>query len=342
MACCVVDSEDEDNWLWFLETLKPLLGERRLTICSDRGKGLLGAVDKVFPDAYHSYCLWHLKNNLNKALGGKRRSKADIVGIFESCAYAATHAEFQRLYSELLTAGGSQVAKFIDKVPVELWANAYFPGQRYGELYSNVAESYNAWILEQRHLPITAMLDQIRIKMMDLMSERREKSRTWKGFLGPKMEKKLGGLVEKGRTWVLHKASDFHFEVQCNPSHFVDLKNRRCSCNVWLIDGFPCAHAIACILSLGQDVYRYIDEYFSTDFYRSSYSHAIEPIQNVDKPKEIFGDDIVLPPKTKKSAGRPKKKRVDNSGARPRKKQKCSRCKSYVHHNRKTCDAVID
>ncbi|KAK9389162.1 hypothetical protein V1515DRAFT_578243 [Lipomyces mesembrius] len=54
----------------------------------------------------------------------------------------------------------------------EHWADCYFEENRLGHRTSNVAESLNSWILEARSLPVQAMMDNIRIKMMMLRAER--------------------------------------------------------------------------------------------------------------------------------------------------------------------------
>ena len=48
---------------------------------------------------------------------------------------------------------------FLAAMHLEHWANTYFPGQRNGRVSSTVAESFNSWILEERQLPITSILD---------------------------------------------------------------------------------------------------------------------------------------------------------------------------------------
>ncbi|KAL7225422.1 hypothetical protein ACSBR1_020736 [Camellia fascicularis] len=73
--------------------------------------------------------------------------------------------------------------------PSQHWANTYFRGNRYGEMCSNAAESFNNWISTARHLPIIRLVDSIRTQIMRKMSARRDASNKWSGVICPKMEK---------------------------------------------------------------------------------------------------------------------------------------------------------
>ena len=69
--------------------------------------------------------------------------------------------------------------RFLQALPKENWTNAYFPGTKYGEMCSNVAESFNAWIEEQRFLPIYKLVDGIRVKIMKMNARRRLEAERW-------------------------------------------------------------------------------------------------------------------------------------------------------------------
>ncbi|XP_039134263.1 uncharacterized protein LOC120271655 [Dioscorea cayenensis subsp. rotundata] len=63
---------DDDNWTWFISKLgAALYGDDEyhdiITFISDRSKGLVNAVAKVFPSAPHGYCLRHLQANFLKS-----------------------------------------------------------------------------------------------------------------------------------------------------------------------------------------------------------------------------------------------------------------------------------
>jgi hypothetical protein len=52
-------------------------------------------------------------------------------------------------------------AEYLCSIPAELWAVAHFPGTRYSHLTSNIAESVNKILCEDRLLSITELLDTI-------------------------------------------------------------------------------------------------------------------------------------------------------------------------------------
>ena len=74
LAHAVVDAENDKNWLWFLQLLLTVvqshalqsLIDKALVFLSDRQKGLLEGVDRVFPGCPHGYCVKHLEANLVK------------------------------------------------------------------------------------------------------------------------------------------------------------------------------------------------------------------------------------------------------------------------------------
>ncbi|KAK9273850.1 hypothetical protein L1049_018662 [Liquidambar formosana] len=106
MAFAVVDAESEDNWRWFFENLHEIVGDaRQLTFISDRNNGLRSTLAKVFPTAYHAYCLHYLKMNLRDKVKGYKSFKDRMVFLFRKCAYAPTEHKFEEKLSELLAEG---------------------------------------------------------------------------------------------------------------------------------------------------------------------------------------------------------------------------------------------
>lgn len=102
-----------------------------------------------------------------------------------SCAYAVSVDVFHKNIEALKKEGGAAIADFIENLPPENWSCAYFPGKRYGDMASSVAESFNSWILEERHLPVMNMLDKLRVKIMNFNANKLVESDTWTNELCP-------------------------------------------------------------------------------------------------------------------------------------------------------------
>ncbi|KAL7209198.1 hypothetical protein ACSBR1_030856 [Camellia fascicularis] len=259
-----------------------------------------------------------------------------IVSKFSECAYAPTKTSFHFKLNELKSEGGDIVQVFLRSLPYENWSDAYFAGKRYGEMYSNVAESFNSWIREARHLPITNLVDMIRLQIMNMRSDRRQLSSKWNKVLCPRMDSVLEKYFLDGRTWNVSLSSDNVFEVHCFPSVMVDLGLRTCSCRKWEINGYPCQHAVAAIFKSGRNLNSFVEPFFHADMYRQAYSFSIGPVLTVEKPLYSIEDAMILPPLSKRPAGRPKKNRIASTGEFKR-VIKCSRCESIGHHNKRTC-----
>ncbi|XP_020424436.1 uncharacterized protein LOC109950301 [Prunus persica] len=310
LAFGVVDSETEENWTWFLQHLASILLPmgRVVTFFSDRNQGLLNAMGFVFPGWPHSYCYYHLKQNLISKYpksGYGKLLQDRVINLFSRCAYAVTDEEFKVSMEELVIVGSSKVKAFISDLSRDHYANAFFKGMRYGEMANSLADE--------------------------------EVDNSFVSGDGTR----LCENAEAGRTWAVRRSNCTVFEVFADYSVMVDLEQRTCSCRLWQIDGFPCTHAVAAILAKRDSVYDYVECYYKTDFFRKAYESPIFPIPDIGKGLGSNGSaaGVVLPPITKRPAGRPPTKRIKVFGEFKR-PLKCSRC-NVAGHNRKTCKAII-
>ncbi|KAL7240403.1 hypothetical protein ACSBR2_006120 [Camellia fascicularis] len=187
---------------------------------------------------------------------------------------------------------------------------------------SNTAESFNNWVGEARHLPITRLVDMIRGQIMEQMSERRVKCTKWSGVICPKMEKKLVKAYDESKAWCVSQANDDVYEVHSHPSV--------------LINGFPCSHAVAVFRNSGRNIYDSIDRAFYIDTFRAMYNGTIYPIPTVEKPTFNPTEYFIAPSKVKRPPGRPKRKRIPSKGEVVQ-RIRCGHCGKLSNHNRKTC-----
>ncbi|KAL7224736.1 hypothetical protein ACSBR1_026089 [Camellia fascicularis] len=177
----IVDSENVTNWEWFLRQLSEVVDrDRTLTFVLDHHVGLLQAMPHVFLSAHHVFCLLHLQMNLRDRMKYvKAEKKIGLMCKLREYAYAPTVTSFNQKIEALKLYSLAVVGEFLKDLHPGHWANAYFRGRRYGEMSSNSAKSFNNWIQETRHLPITQLVDAIRGRIMEQMSKRRVKSSKW-------------------------------------------------------------------------------------------------------------------------------------------------------------------
>ena len=82
----IVSHENESNWSWFLLHLKEMLQEdRSLVFMSDRQACLLLGVSNIFPSSFHSYCIFHMEQNIGSVVKASN-GDSSIVDLFKLCA----------------------------------------------------------------------------------------------------------------------------------------------------------------------------------------------------------------------------------------------------------------
>ena len=171
--------------------------------------------------------------------------------------------------------------------------------------------------------------------------------------------------MTKARLYLCMQASGLIYEVrapiqpgQMPREYVVDLEKRTCTCRVFQAQGFSCIHATKVILYRRDSIQKYIDEAFKVDAYLKTYENGIFPraaAENVEviptfhMPEGSEDDDTdlssdenngLMPPNTRRPAGRPKKKRIRHSTEKETRPFKCGCC-GALGHNRRSCSASL-
>jgi hypothetical protein len=177
-------NEDEQSWIKFLTNLKeacPRLLEHyndgewnKWVFVSDRQKGLIKALQEVFPRNLHTYCVHHIQTNV------RTEHKSECAKyIFSLAKTYSTHdyAYFLNCVNDIKPAA----AEYITKIP-GFWKNVTWMQNeysnltpRYGILTSNTSESVNSFLKEDRQLPWQQLIEAIVDKMTTRISQFRQK-----------------------------------------------------------------------------------------------------------------------------------------------------------------------
>lgn len=99
LALCVVESENTESWVYFMERLYEQVGYNGgegLCFMSDRQKGILKAFDRVFPASLRRYCCRHIYANFKEKFPGLL-----FKFTFWKARRAANSVEFHKHMAEL-------------------------------------------------------------------------------------------------------------------------------------------------------------------------------------------------------------------------------------------------
>ncbi|XP_026384187.1 uncharacterized protein LOC113279732 [Papaver somniferum] len=300
VAFGIVPCKNCASWEWFLTNLKGIISEDRpLTIISDRGAGLLKHVPLVFPKAFHSFCLYHMKGNVPVP---EEKSRKTAVKLFEECYTASTNEKFYVAAKTMSNLKLDSVIDWMIKISFQNWAAHAFLGERFGENTSNIVESFNSVIKHDKRLLALELLDSIRAYVMEQNYKRKVESGKWTGKLTSRMEAKLNKRVTDCRFYKFWRSSDKVFEI-------------------------------------GPDEpYKYIIPYYTTEYYRGLYTRPIYPIPDSERPPKINEEGYVLPSNgDRESAGRPTTSRYRGCREKVRKNRKYGQCGRLAFHNRRRC-----
>jgi hypothetical protein len=111
-----------------------------------------------------------------------------------------------------MDASSPAAAKWVCDYQPTHWATAYFHGEKFGHLTSNVAESINAWILDARGIPILERFETICQQFMNWFAERRRRASDMTGPVVPLVAKLISANVAQARGYQVMEASDTEYE----------------------------------------------------------------------------------------------------------------------------------
>ncbi|KAK8683005.1 hypothetical protein V6N13_039081 [Hibiscus sabdariffa] len=243
----VVEIENTDTWKWFINLLSEdinIENQHSWTWMSDRQKGLISALQSLFPEAKHRFCVRHLHNNLkNEGFQGK-----GLKDAIWAAAQASNMVDFDHCMDEL-KAKNSDAHKWFSEKPTKAWSRSHFSTlSKCDMLLHNLCECFNKYILDARYKLILTMVENIICKLMNRFYMKRIVADKFSGPLCPRIQKKLDKNKEiSGRYWP-QPSTLRKFHNICPINQFiVDLDEKSCSCRKWDLSGIPCAHAISAI-----------------------------------------------------------------------------------------------
>lgn len=210
-----------------------------------------------------------------------------------------------------------------------------FPRPRFGHVTSNIAESSNSWILEERKGSWFECAVGIVRKLNSRAHTKRGEYTSVSQLHTPWLSARMDAAIKAGKRREVHPVSGEIFEVmrKDGTNAVVNITLKECSCKVWQEYQYPCVHGCAAILFVGQDPLTYVSEYYSMSRLQSVFVEHVVPVD-----VSTLTNDESKPPHVPVKKGRPKKIRLRNrSECAPEDSTiHCSVC-SRSGHNKRTC-----
>ncbi|XP_022032807.1 uncharacterized protein LOC110933916 [Helianthus annuus] len=289
VAYAVVEAETTASWTWFLKCLGgdlDLESNNNFTFISDRQKGLIPALSKVYPSAEHRYCLRHIHENMKPKWSGDENKN-----LLWNCASASTIPEFEKSMKAVLDKDKA-LHDWLKQIPSKHWSRAFFTGRaRCDILLNNICEVFNRQLIQGRDKPIITCLEYIREYLTRKIVVVHKKIAKCKGPLTPGATELLQTIKNEAAEYTVIWTGGSKYQVS---THFndhqdqrvVSLDERTCSCRRWDLTCIPCRHAVACIWDMGlhgrgdgvpekwvHPVY-WLETWKEVEFYIHTFKHA--------------------------------------------------------------------
>lgn len=95
--------------------------------------------------------------------------------------------------------------------------------------------------------------------------------------------------------------------------HRVDLDRKTCSCREFEMIAIPCTHDVAAAVNGKHDVESMVAREYTTAYWGLAYAESINPV-NPSTATNEQPEMKLLPPNTRRPAGRPRKARIPSAG----------------------------
>ncbi|KAH0633443.1 hypothetical protein KY284_036229 [Solanum tuberosum] len=338
LAYGVVDTENDCSWTWFFEQFKNAFGEREnMCIVSDRNESIMKSVSIVFPNVPHCACIWHLWKNV---CSNFKRSKNTLSDIFYSMAKAYRKENFDKLMAKVVKVD-HRVKDYLEDAGYEKWSRVHSIVNRGRMMTSNIAECINGCLVDARRLTIIDFLEEARLLFGSWNYKNREIASYTKETLGRRFEEVLIVNASKSSNMKVVPSSEYIFSVyQAGRRYIVCLERKICTCGRFQYDEIPCEHAIAVLKHKNvTDMHPYCSDYYKPDALEKTYEVAMVSMPDKEDwtvPDYVL-DEIVLPPRYRRLAGRPRNRRKKNVDEKITvNKNSCGQC-GQEGHNRRTC-----
>ncbi|KAH0661861.1 hypothetical protein KY284_026792 [Solanum tuberosum] len=280
---CVVDKENDASWTFFFEKLNEIVvDEPNLCFISDRHKSVANGIVNVYNHAHHEYCKRHLSKNLHV-----NHHCGDYLYLYYNAVKAYYLEEFDNHFVKFKNKCPATAIVLKYDIGFEKWSRAHFPGNRYDVMTTNIAESINVMLIDEREYLMTSIFNSIAKRFGELFRERHEYILKSMGIQTVPSAEKITRkkMIEDDSLYVENVIGDDNqFTVfGAGVTDYVDLLEKSCSCREYYLIKIPCAHTMVALRSkhgneYGMSIYEYSSLMYKVEAYLLAYMDSINVV----------------------------------------------------------------
>ncbi|XP_047250079.1 uncharacterized protein LOC124885869 [Capsicum annuum] len=157
LAFCVVDKENDTVWGFFFEKLKVfVVNKLELCVISDRHVSIANCLIRYYPFVHHGVCMRYLGENLRTY-----HHCTNSLYLYYHAAKAYTLKEFNDYFNALKERCPGATTCLEHDFGFEKWNWAHFPGNIFNVMTTNITESLNSMLLDEREYLVASIFNSI-------------------------------------------------------------------------------------------------------------------------------------------------------------------------------------
>ncbi|PHT48659.1 hypothetical protein CQW23_12867 [Capsicum baccatum] len=208
---------------------------------------------------------------------------SDSLYLYYHAVKTYTLEEFNDYFNVLKERCPSAAACLAHEVGSEKWSWAYFIGNRFNVITSNIVESLNTILRDEREYPVAAILNSIAHKFREIFRKRYAEVDKSKTIFVPVAEAILReNMTEEDKLYVnnINGSTNEFTVLGYGCSAKVNLLRWLCSCIQYDLVKLTCAHAMAALRlthegEYNTSIYNYSSQIYSKESYLLSYLELI-------------------------------------------------------------------
>ncbi|KAM3338926.1 hypothetical protein P3S68_031012 [Capsicum galapagoense] len=237
--------------------------------------------------------------------------------LFYAVTKAYSFDEFSDNFTKLKIKCPEEAHVLENVLCFEKWSRAHFPGNRYDVMTTNIAESLNSILMDEREYPASYIFNSIARKFSEKFRERHAFVDGKENIFLPYAEKILRdnkSAIDSLYVSISNGVLDQYTVFDNGFTAKVNLLNRSCSCRKFNLVKMSCKHAMEALRAkyddgegYGNSIYDYSSPIYKAESYLLAYSKAINVVPSEAEwtvPQKLLDIKISPPPTIPNSEGR--------------------------------------